>query len=475
MNSINIRSAFEGFDLQYRTAESKLVTRVYMDSAASTLALKPSQDVVREFLQYYSNTHSSTHLGAKVSTEVVRWAERRIRSFVGADDSYITVFMGSGSTLPLNRIAEGLAQARPTKTVVLASIMEHHSNDLPHRMHNQFVEYIPVLDEHGNFLGIQLENVRQLLEKHKGKVNYIAITGASNVSGHLTPIHDIAALAHAYDALIVVDGAQLVAHSPVCMCPPERDQAIDFFVFSGHKVYAPGSPGVLIGRKEIMLQMSPAFYGGGMVKSVSSFDFDVATDLFDKEHAGTLNVSGILAIATAVDFLAHVGMDKILAEEKILVQCLLDGLKTIPGMNIYPEGEFGERIGVVSFNIAGIPHELLSLMLNDFFGVAVRNDCFCAHPFVRECLSPMLWDINESEVALYRGMVRISLGLYSTQADVDYVINALQTIVGNISFYRSQYEIQSVHNFVHKSFAERVEDYFDVNARVAKSFSTYLY
>jgi len=474
MDLKQIRDAFDGIGLRYITADAKTTNRIYLDSAASTLALRPAQEISQQFLKYYSNTHSSVHLTAKISSEVVRWAEERIRKFIGADDNYTTVFLGSGSTLALNRVAEGLNKLRPSKNVILASIMEHHSNDLPHRNHNNVVEYLQVTNENGEYTGIDLLQVKRLLEKHNGKVNYIAITGASNVSGQITPIYELANLAHQYDAYIVVDGAQLVAHAPVSLVQRDPLCSIDFFIFSGHKVYAPGSPGVLVGRNDILNKMIPSFYGGGMVEAVSSYDFKISSNIFDREHAGTLNVPGILSVAIAVDFLDRVGMSNILAKEQSLTKHLLHRLASIPGVKIYPEGIYGKRIGVVSFNIKGIPHELLALILNDYFGIAVRNDCFCAHPFVRECLMSTFWDIEEEEILSYQGMVRASLGLYSTKEDINSIAEAIQKISNDFPYYSAQYLETPEHRFFHKQYKQKGSDYFDIDQIVSKRMNQYI-
>ena len=141
-----------------------------------------------------------------------------------------------------------MATLRPERDVVLVSMMEHHSNDLPHRQHAGKVEHIP-LEVEGTYAGeVDLQALEQLLETYKGRVNYVAVTGVSNVTGIINPISRIAALVHRYDTYLLVDGAQMVAHMPVYL---EQDD-IDLFVFSGHKIYAPGSPGVLVGKQSLL-------------------------------------------------------------------------------------------------------------------------------------------------------------------------------------------------------------------------------
>ncbi|KAA1243937.1 aminotransferase class V-fold PLP-dependent enzyme [Aquimarina sp. RZ0] len=474
-NISNIKKAFIGADLVFRTVNDDLVSRIYFDSAASNLALKPAQKITQNFLNYYSNTHSTVHLTAKISNEMMKWAQKRIKNFVGVDDNYSAVFLGSGTTAVMNRLASGLSKLRPDKKTVVVSIMEHHSNDLPHRSQGNEIIYLPVILEDGTHKGIQLQDLEKVLIEQDGNVNYVSITGASNVTGIITPIYDIAKLAHKYGAYIIVDGAQLIAHCPVKLIQEDIDKSIDFFVFSGHKIYAPGTPGVLVGRNDLLQKMVPEYYGGGMVDSVSVHEYELANSILDREQAGTPNIPGIITIASTLDFLDQIGMDKIYIKEEELTRYLIHKMAGIPKISMYPKNSVGPRIGVVSFNILGFPHQLLSKVLNDYFGIAVRNDCFCAHPYVRECLLDELWDIeNEDEVNFFKGMVRVSLGLYSTKKEIEVLIKALEYIVQNLDFYLTQYSANKEGIYQHKLKEIDIKDSFDINQELKENFSPYL-
>ena len=163
-------------------------------------------------------------------------------------------FSGSGTTSGMNRIARTLNQYRPSKDMVLVSIMEHHSNDLPHRKHGE-VMHIPV-DTHESKMGcIDINLLEKYLIKYSNRVNYVSVTGISNVTGIINPINDVAKQAHKYGAYIIVDAAQLAAHVPIRMSGfSDPDMNIDALVFSGHKTYAPGSPGVVIAKKSFYLK-----------------------------------------------------------------------------------------------------------------------------------------------------------------------------------------------------------------------------
>ena len=151
-------------------------------TSASTLMLKPAFDVAQEFLQHYASTHSDLHYSARGATPAFEWAHDKVLQFVDADPAeYCSFFAGSGATAGFNRIAASLSRARPERSVVLVSEMEHHANDLPHRLHNADVVHIPCLGEWHSYGGIDMDALRRLIAEHGSKINYIAITGASNV------------------------------------------------------------------------------------------------------------------------------------------------------------------------------------------------------------------------------------------------------------------------------------------------------
>ncbi|MCG7540018.1 aminotransferase class V-fold PLP-dependent enzyme [Pseudoalteromonas sp. CO348] len=459
-----MKDFFYGTNFKFTNANGESVTRVYLDSAASTLALKPAQAAVNEFLKYYSNTHSTVHLSAQISTEIVSWSSNVLKSFFGCNEDYSVVYLGGGATSPINRLARGLASLDMEKQKVLISMMEHHSNDLPHRVNSKEVLTIPVFDKTGEFVGVEIDTVREIFEKNNGQIKYVAITAASNVSGHLNEIYDIAEIAHEHGAYIIVDGAQVAAHMPIVMSQVNPKRSIDFFVFSGHKAYAPGSPGVLLGRNDLLRRMKPEFYGGGMVSTVSKSDYIVSEDDFDKEHAGTLNISGIFKLANVFKFLDKIGINNIYEKEIYLTNYMIKSLRSIPGVNIYADKDTSMRISAISFNLKNVPHQLLSLILNDYFGIAVRNECFCAHPYVRECLLDELWEIdNEDEVELYQGMVRASLGLYSTIEDIDALCEAIREIIDNRVYFTGKYKLMGS-SFKHLNYDVELKNYFDPDA-----------
>ncbi|MCD6065062.1 MAG: Cysteine desulfurase [Flavipsychrobacter sp.] len=461
--SEGIKNLFIGSDLEVVNAEGKKIRRIYLDSAASTLALAPAQEAAQKLLRYYSNTHSSVHLTARICSNVVDWAQQAVLKFVNGDHNFCGVFMGSGATAPLNRLAQGLSLLRPERKIILLSLMEHHSNDLPHRQNDNEVIHLSPYNADGEFSGIDLGELEQLLCKHKGQVNYVAVTAASNVTGHLMPIYDIAELAHKHGVYIVVDAAQLAAHAQIDVSQNGTSRSIDFLVLSGHKIYTPGSPGVLVAKRDLLQRMEPALFGGGMVSGVTRSTFEFSDNLIEREQAGTVNVPGIFALAFTLEFLRGMDLHLIYQKELRLTNLLVEGLSKIEGVKVYGSGSHMARIGAVSFNVTDVPHELLATVLNDYFGIAVRSGCFCAHPFVREFLLEDLWDIeDENNVRSFQGMVRASLGLYNDESDIATFIAAIESIVHKRSAYEHNYEKLDDGSFIHRNFSMDTSSYFDI-------------
>lgn len=455
-----------GLDVCYETVTGARTRRIYLDSTASTLRLRLVQDVLDRYLPHYSNTHSTLHFAARLSTVEYEWAHRAVLDFVDADPSaHMCFFTGSGTTSGMNRVARTLRAARPERDVVITSIMEHHSNDLPHRKHFERVIHVPA-EETATSLGrIDLASIERALVAHPGRVSYVAITGVSNVTGIVNPIHDVAEIAHSHGALIVVDAAQMAAHLPIAMCGDDAgDGALDVVVFSGHKVYAPGSPGVVIARKDVFSAVEPDEVGGGMVERVWTNRYTVSSRFPDREEAGTPNIPGAIGLAAVLHALKRIGMREVAAEEHRLISYALERLADVPGVIVYGDLDMTRcpRAGAIAFNLEGLDHSFTAAVLNDYFNISVRNECFCAHPYVREMVLKALEGLEELDgmnndelermADLHRGMVRASLGIYSTAADIDALVAALGDIVGNQESLLREYVREDSGDYVHRRF-----------------------
>lgn len=446
----NLRTEFLGLDTTYPLADGRTVRRIYLDSAASNLRMKVADDIVRRAMAHYANTHSQLHCSARIMTDLYHWAHEVVLDFVGATDDYTAIFCGNGVTGGLNRMACVLKAQRPDRDVVITTLMEHHANDLPHRKHVGTVVHVPVeKDPDGDAGRVNMTALREAIAKHADRLNYVAITAASNVTGITNPIHDIARLAHEAGALVVVDAAQSAAHTPISMKGAEPEEDLDVVCLSGHKIYTPGSPGVIVARKDLFTGQEPMEVGGGIVSFVDTKRYVVTNDLPDREETGTPNIPGALSLAATLYLLGRIGMDVIEEDERDITQYALTKIEAIENLRLYGSHrlEVAERIGVITFNIPGLQHGLVAAALNDYFGIAVRNDCFCAQPFVRQLLgiADEAGVAPDSCMGVYLpgtrpGMVRISFGLYNTKADVDAAIYAIRHISENVDYYRDQYQ-----------------------------------
>jgi cysteine desulfurase/selenocysteine lyase len=262
----------------------------------------------------------------------------------------------------------------------------------------------------------------------------------------------------------MIDAAQMAAHVPIKMSGhdnPERN--LDIVCLSGHKIYAPSSPGAVITRKQLFSGVEPDEVGGGMVDDVH-IDRYLSTDKFpDREEAGTPNIVGAIALATVLYALKKIGMEYIDQDETTLINDAVAKLTRIDDVVVYGETDTSkcQRAGAISLNIRGMHHSLTAAILNDYFNIAVRNACFCAHPYVREMITDDLGEhmgnlSNEELEALaelHRGMVRASFGLYNDHKDVDALADALKQICENKDWYLSQYhQSESCGDFFHNTF-----------------------
>ncbi len=468
-----------GLDTVYPVADGGTRRRTYLDSAASTLRLAVVQQALDRYLPHYANTHSTLHYAARLSTTEYAWAHRMVLEFTGADPArWMCFFTGSGTTAGMNRVARTLRHARPARDVVVTSIMEHHSNDLPHRKHFPEVIHVPSVAAANSLGGVDMARMRDVFATHGARINYVAITGVSNVTGILNPVHEIAELAHRHGALIVVDAAQMAAHVPIRISGnPDPAQDVDVLVFSGHKVYAPGSPGVVVARSELFAPVEPEEVGGGMVDSVWLDRYTVSQSFPDREEAGTPNIPGAIALGAALYALHQVDMAVIAEHEHRLMAYALKAIAPVPGITVYGASDPAGttlRTGAITFNLEGCDHAFTAAVLNDYFNIAVRNECFCAHPYVREMVMASLEEAADrlSNADLERladerrGMVRASFGIYNTDADVDALAAALRAIAARRDELMPLYERQANGDYRHRSFRFDVAGTYSTRAVV---------
>jgi len=457
----NVRENIVGIDTQVPLLDGSHRTYVNLDNAASTPALRPVADKVNEFLNWYSSVHRGAGFKSRVATQVYDEAHEIVYRFVGANPETNTVVFGKNSTEALNKLAHRL-DWKPGD-IVLTTLGEHHSNDLPWRSVTH-TEHIAT-DQDG---ALDENHLEYLLEKHARRVRLVAVAGASNVTGYINPIHRIAEKAHAAGAQILADTAQLAPHRAIDMRSDDDPGHIDYLVLSAHKMYAPYGTGALIGPRSTFLQGEPDLVGGGTVQIVTLDEVEWA-DLPDKEEAGSPNVVGGMALAKTILCLQEIGMDALAEHEADLTAYLLRGLKKIKGSRVYgitdPE-RAKERVGVVPFTLEGMHHVLLAAILSAEGGIGVRNGCFCAHPYLLHLLEVSPEAIEACELAIRAGdrrnipgLVRISFGCYNNKEEVDWFLEMLNRIARGE--YRGHYvQDQATGDFTAEGFEPDVSGYF---------------
>lgn len=463
--TINLRDRMLGLDERVPLLDGRLVPYVNLDNAASTPPLLDVMEAVQRFMPYYSSVHRGTGFKSRLSTVAYDQAHEIIGRFVGADLETNTVIFGKNSTEALNKLSYRLPLA--PDSVILSTQLEHHSNDLPWRARTNVVHVAATTDGR-----LDEDDFDHQLARYAGRVALVAVTGASNVTGFIQPIHRLARKAHAAGARILVDAAQLAPHRRVDMKPDDDPEHLDFVVLSAHKMYAPFGTGALIGPKEIFLRTAPEYCGGGTV-DVVTLDEVTWAGLPDREEAGSPNVVGAVAMAAAAQTLMAVGMDNIAAHEADLVAYSLTRLGSIPGVTIYGETDPArahEKVGVIPFNLDGVSHFLLAAILGYEGGIGVRSGCFCAHPYVVHLLQ-----LEENEAAAWReamlagdksdmpGMVRMSFGCYNSRDDIDRLIEILQRVARGD--YQGNYRLErATGEYTPAGYQDPLADYFLLSA-----------
>jgi selenocysteine lyase/cysteine desulfurase len=343
-------------------------------------------------------------------------------------------------------------------------MMEHHSNDLPWRRRAQVVRAQVTSDGR-----LDEDDVDRLLAQYGDRIALLTVSGASNVTGFIQPIHRLARKAHAVGARILVDAAQLAPHRRIDIRPDNDPEHIDFVALSAHKMYAPFGAGALVGPREIFLQGAPEYQGGGTVELVT-LGYVRWAELPDREEAGSPNVVGAVAMAMAAQAMMDVGMESVESHETALTAYALDRLRLLPEITIYGEADprrTQERVGVISFNLGSANHALVAAILGYEGGVGVRSGCFCAQPYVASLLRDA-----ETEKAQRRrdplagdnsgkpGMVRISFGAYNSFDDVDALLEMLRRITRN-EYQGRYYPIPESGEYAPAGHRDSMADYFD--------------
>lgn len=377
---------------------------VYLDNAATTQ--KPAcvvDAMVNEYYTVNANVHRGVHFLSQQATDLHEAARETVRQFINARESREIVFT-RGTTESLNLVATAYGEAFLNEgDEVIVSVMEHHSNIVPWQMLRErkgiVLKVAPMTDE-----GVlDLEATERLFTP---RTKLLSVAHVSNVLGTVNPVKQLAAMAHAHGAHILVDGAQSVPHFKVDV----QDLDCDFLVFSGHKVYGPTGIGVLYGR-EALLDAMPPYQGGGEMIARVTFEHTTYERLPFKFEAGTPDYVSTHALAEALRYVNNLGMDQIHAHEAELTRYAMEQMQLIPGMHLY--GTAPGKDAVVAFNVGDI-HPLDLGTLLDRLGIAIRTGHHCAQPLMARCG--------------VEGMARASFALYTTREEVDALVQGIDRV-----------------------------------------------
>ena len=375
---------------------------IYLDNAATTQKPQAVLDVLNHYyLQDNANVHRGVHTLAERATAEFEAARKKVQQFIHANSNKEIIFT-KGTTDSLNIIAQSYGEFIQAGDEIVISKMEHHANLIPWQQlakrKQAVLRYIPLTaDGH-----LDVQAAKTIINE---KTAIVALAQVSNVLGTVNQVKKIAQLAHQHQAIMVVDGAQAVAHMPVDV----QDLDCDFYCFSGHKMCGPTGIGVLYGKQTLLEKMEPVAFGGEMIDFVDLYE-STWTELPWKFEAGTPNIAGAIGLGAAIDYLEKIGMQTIHDYEQAIVAELLPKLQQIEGLTIYGPQNPTEHTAVIAFNLDHLhPHDVASAL--DMQGIAVRAGHHCAQPLIKElgCFAT----------------ARASFYFYNTKEEADQLVAAI--------------------------------------------------
>lgn len=382
---------------------------VYFDNAATSQRVV---SVIDEWKRISSesnaNIHRAVHRLADEATQAYEMARDSVREFINAESREEVIFT-SGTTASINLVAYSFGEAFVSKgDEVIVTEAEHHSNIVPWQMLCQrkgaFLKVVPV-DDDGYLMMDKLESLIS------DKTRIVAVTHISNVLGLINPVKDIVSICHSRGVPVLIDGAQGAVHCRVDV----QDYDCDFYVFSGHKLYAATGTGVVYGKRKWLEKMPPFMCGGEMVGTVS-FEKTTFAPLPMKFEAGTQNFASAATFKPAIEFIKSLNDNNLIAEIDQIRDYLLDKFKSDERIRLYgvPRGTYQDKIPLFSFTVNGVHHEDLALIL-DKMGIAVRSGQMCAEPLMDR------YGVT--------GMLRVSLAPYNTMQEAEYFVKCLDKAI----------------------------------------------
>jgi cysteine desulfurase/selenocysteine lyase len=403
---INVDKIREDFPILKRTVHGKPL--VYFDNAATS---QTPQVVIDAIVDYYSNYNSNIHRGvhtlSQEATDKYEEARIKVQHHFNAKEAY-EIILTSGTTNSINIIAAGFASILQKGDEIIVSALEHHSNIVPWQMlcekTGAVLKVIPMLTDGS----LNMPAYHDLVNE---KTKLVFCNHVSNALGTVNPVEEIIAKAHAFNAAVLLDGAQATPH----IKPDVQALDVDFYVASAHKLCGPTGVGMLYG-KEKWLQKLPPYEGGGEMIATVSFEKTTYAGLPHKFEAGTPNICGGIAFGAGLDYMNAVGFDNIASYEHELLEYGTQELLKVEGLKIY--GTTAEKTAVISFNVGGIhPYDIGAIL--DKLGIAVRTGHHCAQPIMDFYQIP--------------GTVRASFSFYNTKEEIDILVSGVKRAVGMLS------------------------------------------
>ena len=378
---------------------------VYLDNAATSQKPRAVIDAMSAvYLEHNANIHRGVYEFSERTTALFEGAREKVAKLINAPHAREVIFCRN-ATEGLNLVMHTWGRDNiGSGDVIVTTVLEHHSNFVPwQQLAQQSGATLVVvdIDDDGR---LRRDEFTAAMARHP---KLVALTHTSNGLGTVTPAKELIAEAHAAGALVVLDGAQSVPHAKVDV----RDLDCDFLAFSGHKMLAPPGSGVVWGRTALLQKMRPFLYGGDMISRVA-VDLSTWNDLPWKFEAGTSAYVDAIGLGAAVDYLQAIGLDKIHAHERALVAYALPRLQAIDGLTVFGPKTADDRVGVISFDIAGIhPHDVAQIF--DSEGICVRAG--------HHCNQPLMTRLGTAATT------RASFYLYNTFAEIDALVSAIET------------------------------------------------
>lgn len=402
-NSIDVQKIRADFPIfQNKQGKKPLI---WLDNAATTQKPKVVIDAIKKFYeQQNSNIHRGNYDLSKEATENYEKVRAQVAKFIGAASPEEIIFV-RGSTEGINLIANtfGKINIGPGDEVIV-TLLEHHSNILPWKelceKNGATLKVVPI-NQAGEII---LADYEKLLGP---KTKFVALTQVSNAIGSVLPVETMIKQAKRYNATVMIDGAQSTPHQPIDVSA----MGCDFYVFSGHKLFAPTGIGVVYGKKAILQDLPPWQVGGGMIEHVSFSETRYAASPYRFE-AGTGNIAAVMGLGAALQYLSDIGMERIAQYESKLLNYAINALQTVPGIVFMGTPE--KRAGVISFILSTVDNDRVGSYLNDY-GIALRVGHHCAQPTMQ------FFGVT--------GMVRASFAFYNTVEEVDFFVSTLHQLV----------------------------------------------